>query len=74
MDQEQQRLVRASFARSHRSPIQQRPCFMNACSPPTQRYGPCSRASGPITVAGPLRAAWLRLRQTDLIPDKGQFR
>ena len=25
-------------------------------------------------VAGPLRAAWLRPRQTDLIPDKGQFR
>ena len=26
------------------------------------------------TVAGPLRAAWLRAEQTDLVPCKGQFR
>jgi len=26
------------------------------------------------TVAGPLRAAWSRPKQTDLVPGKGQFR
>jgi hypothetical protein len=32
------------------------------------------QARTPSTVAGPLRAAWFRPKQTDLIPDKGQFR
>ena len=30
--------------------------------------------AGAATVVGQLRAAWLRSRQTDLVPDKGQFR
>jgi len=31
-------------------------------------------AEPPRISAGPLRAAWSWLKQTDLIPDKGQFR
>ena len=37
--------------------------------------GPCTcrSATQPSTVAGPLRAAWLRPKQTNLVPGKGQF-
>jgi hypothetical protein len=45
MDQEQQRLVRASFAKVAPIADTAAAMFYERCSPPTQRYGPCSRAT-----------------------------
>ena len=36
--------------------------------------GQVKRFCGTVDSAGPRRLAWLRPIQTDLIPDKGQFR
>jgi hypothetical protein len=35
---------------------------------------PVWRTGADLVAAGPLRAAWSWLKQTDLITDKGQFR
>ena len=54
----------------------ERRLHLRASGAPIHRRDPVLSAGGDVAPrsAGPLRAAWSWLKQTDLNPDKGQFR